>query len=99
MAFLLIAVAASLIFFGRADQAAAWLLPSVPPQIGALALLTTLFLAAALIIPPTRGLATIAITAIFTSLLYAARAVATVSLSAIHGIFRLGLSAWRALWD
>jgi hypothetical protein len=97
MAFLLITAAVSLIFFGKADQVAAWLLPSVPPQVGAIALLATLFLAAALIIPPTRGLATIAITAIVTSLLYAARAVATVSLSAIQGIFRLGLSAWRAL--
>lgn len=99
MAFLLITAAMLLILFGRADQVAAWLLPGAPPQVGAIALLATLFLTAALIIPPTRGLATITITAIVTSLLYVARAIATAGLSAIRASFRLGLSAWRTLWE
>lgn len=96
MAALLITTAVFLIFSGRADQVAAWLLPAIPPHLGAIALLGALFLIAALIIPPTRMLATIVITGTFTGLLYAARAIVTAILSTIQAIFRLGYSAWRA---
>jgi len=97
VAFVLVAFLVILLTFGGADRLAAWILPSVPPELGAIVLIAALILVTALILPPTRLLASAAIVAIAGAVLAAGRLILSACLSASRTIWRLGRSAWRAL--
>jgi len=99
VALILVAFVVILLTFGGADRLAAWILPTLPPDVGAIALIALLILVTALVLPPTRLLANAAIIAIAGAFVVAGRLIIGACISAVRTIWDLGRSAWRTLRD
>jgi hypothetical protein len=97
MALLLVALVVLLLTFGGADRLAAWLLPTLPPDVGAIALIVCLILVTALVLPPTRLLANAAIIGMGAACVALGRALVSACISALRTIWDLGRSAFRSL--
>lgn len=99
MPILLIGTIVILLTVGGGDRVSAWLMPGLPPQLGAMMLIAALILVTALTLAPTRLLASMVIMGIATALLLVARVVLAACLAALRMLWDRGRSAWRALRD
>lgn len=97
MPLLLIGTIVLLLTVGGGDRLSAYLLPGLPPQLGAILLIAALILVTALTLAPTRLLASMAIRG-FTALVLMAMSVVLAScLSALRILWDRSRTAWRTL--
>ncbi|MBI4562656.1 MAG: hypothetical protein HY724_11490 [Candidatus Rokubacteria bacterium] len=98
MGCLIFAVLILWLLFGGGQQVSAWLVPGLPPSIGALLLVASVLLVAGLSLPATRCLVQAVIVGTARSLFVVGRASLQVSLAACRVIWTSGRAAWRRLW-
>jgi len=97
MPLFLIGTIVLLLTVGGGDRLSAYLMPGLPPQLGAILLVAALILVTALTLAPTRLLASMAIRGFTALVLMAMKVILGTSLSALRILWDRSRTAWRTL--
>lgn len=98
MGCLIFAVLILWLLFGGGQQVSAWLVPGLPPSIGALLLVASVLLVAGLSLPATRFLAQAVIVGTATGLFVVGRASLQATLATCRLLWMSGRAAWLRRW-